>query len=249
MSVTNENTSGGDASQNDNLIDQSHQNANANTNSKGSFVELILDLPFQKILHLPFQKINNNIMNYMKGTNNLRVASNERDTFQPISDQGEDVPLSAMSQRKQSRSNKFYPKILRKKQENPASNMFYRRHMGIFLILLSLSPLVLSVFARFGPEDQKPEYLVGLLILLCFLLLLQFLLFVSMILCPKGNKRAIAVLFVAGVYIMIGLILASIAKYRMDNDEEEEAITEPAIGLSCVTLILLAVFVGIFNIK
>lgn len=134
-------------------------------------------------------------------------------------------------------------------QENPSSNLFYRKHMGVFLILLSLSPLVLSVFARFGPEDQKPEYLVGLIMLLCFLLLLQFLLFVSMILCPKGNKGAIAVLFAAGVCTMIGLILASIAKYRMDNDEEEEAITEPAIGLSCVTFILLAVFVGIFNIK
>ena len=249
MSVTNENTNGGDASQNDNLIDQSHQNANANSNSKTFFRRINLRPSLPKNLTPSFSKMNNNIRNYMKGTNNLRVASNERDTFQPISDQGEDAPSSAMSQRKQSSFNKFYPKILRKKQENPASNMFYRRHMGIFLILLSLSPVVLSVFARFGPEDQKPEYLVGLLILLCFLLLLQFLLFVSMILCPKGNKGAIAVLFVAGVYTMIGLILASIAKYRMDNDEEEEAITEPAIGLSCVTLILLAVFVGIFNIK
>ena len=216
---------------------------------KGSFVEINLrSLP--KNLTPSFSKMNNNIRNYMKGTNNLRVASNERDTFQPISDQGEDVPSSAMSQRKQSSFNKFYPKILRKKQENPASNMFYRRHMGIFLILLSLSPVVLSVFARFGPEDQKPEYLVGLLHTSLFSSSLQFLLFVSMILCPKGNKKELLrCCSLQESRIMIGLILASIAKYRMDNDEEEEAITEPAIGLSCVTLILLAVFVGIFNIK
>lgn len=233
MSVQNENTSGGDASQNEGLLNVPDPNANANTNSKTGFIRRINLTP-------SFSKMNNNIMNYMKGTNNPRVTSD---------DQGKDAPSSAMSQRKQSKFNKFYPKILRKKQENPASNMFYRRHMGIFLILLSLSPLVLSVFARFGPEDQKPEYLVGLLILLCFLFLLQFLLFVSMILCPKGNKGAIAVLFVAGVCTMIGLILTSIAKYRMDNDEEEEAITEPAIGLSFVTFILLVVFVGIFNIK
>ena len=198
------------------------------------------------------KEISSNITNAMVRTND--PSSNNSNTeeidlidLNPFNDLEENSSQPQAVETQVRVNSNHFPPVETHVRGNP--NMFYRKHMGIFLILLSLSPVVLSVFARFGPEDQKPEYLVGLLILLCFLFLLQFLLFVSMIICPKGNKGAIAVLFAAGVCTVIGLILASIAKYRMDIDEEEEAITATAIFFSCLTFILLAVFVGIFNIK
>lgn len=135
--------------------------------------------------------------------------------------------------------------LISSNQSNP--NMLYRKAMGIFLIFFSLGPLILSFLAQFGPEDEKSEYLVALIILLCVLYLLEFLLFISMNFCPQGNKRVIWILFFTLVSTVIGLILASIAKYRMDNDEEEENITTVAIIFNFVTVFLLLLFVILFQ--
>ena len=192
---------------------------------------------------------NSNANSRMNGNGNVMDSRTDSMDIQendlPMSNSGEELNLA--SQRKQNRLNKFYQKIFPKKQENPASNMFYRKHTGIFLILLSLTLVVLSVFARFGPEDEKPEYLVALIILFCLLFILQLLLFVSMNYCPKRNKGAIGCLFTAGIGTIISLILASIAKYRMDNDEEEENITTAAMVFSFCTFILSIVFVPLIN--
>jgi heme/copper-type cytochrome/quinol oxidase subunit 4 len=114
-------------------------------------------------------------------------------------------------------------------------NKIYRQMMVVILLLLSLCPMILSFCARYNDEEQKPELLVSFLIVSCLYFILQFLLFVSMVKCAEGTEPAIVLLFSAMVCTILSIILASISKYRIDNEEDEEKTTNSAIVFSCLS--------------
>ena len=128
------------------------------------------------------------------------------------------------------------------RQKLDEGHIFYRKQMSIFLIILSICLVSLSFCIKYGDEDEKGEYLISFIILSCFYFVLQFLLFTTMVKCPEENKAGIGLLAVAIVCTIIGLILASIAKYRMDNDEEEEGIVAATITFTFLSFIFSLIF-------
>ena len=136
-----------------------------------------------------------------------------------------------------------------KKQKLDEGHIFYRKQMSIFLIILSICLVSLSFCIKYGDEDEKDEYLISFIILSCFYFVLQFLLFTTMVKCPEENKASIALLAVAIICTIIGLILASIAKYRMENDEEEEGIVAATITFTFLSFIFSLIFMCMFLAK
>jgi heme/copper-type cytochrome/quinol oxidase subunit 4 len=124
------------------------------------------------------------------------------------------------------------------KNEVSEPNKIYRKMMVCILFILSIITVVLSFCARYQDEEQKPELLVSFLIVSCLYSSLQFLLFVSMVKCAEKYEPAIGFLFSAMVFTILSIILASISKYRIDNEEDEEITTNWAIVFSFFSLLL-----------
>lgn len=125
-------------------------------------------------------------------------------------------------------------------------NKLYRQMMVVILFLLSLCTVILSFYAKTDDEEQKQELLVSFLIISCLYYILQFLLFVSMVKCAERTEPAIGFLFTAMVFTILSIILASISKYRIDNEEDEEITTKSAIAfsfLSCFFSFICAILV------
>lgn len=116
-------------------------------------------------------------------------------------------------------------------------NKLYRQMMVVILFLLSLCTVILSFYAKTDDEEQKQELLVSFLIVSCLYYILQFLLFVSMVKCAERTEPAIGFLFTAMVFTILSIILASISKYRIDNEEDEEITTNSAIAFSFLSLL------------
>lgn len=123
-------------------------------------------------------------------------------------------------------------------------NKLYRQMMVVILFLLSLCPVILSFCAK--TDDEEQELLVSFLIISCLYYILQFLLFVSMVKCAEGTEPAIGLLFTTMVCTILSIILASISKYRIDNELDEEITTNLTIVfsfLSCFFSLICAILV------